>query len=72
MRLVPYGSETYGKYYALKGNRPVGIVHRRYLGGKDPANYRWYYKPCDSLKAETIFPSDATYYSVIKELNRWT
>ena len=67
MRLIPTGN-PYGKYYALVGNKPVGIVWRKAI--EELCDYRWTWFACDSLESETIFPPHFTYDAVIEELSR--
>lgn len=71
MRLVPWTewgkATTYGKYYILQGNKPIGRAHRRFV--KEHNWWRWHIALIG--KPEVTMPEDATYASVIEELLRW-
>ena len=61
-------SKHYGAYIAVKDNRPIGRVHRRYYGVK--VGWRWTFTSCTNAAIVT-FDADANYESVIVEMSRW-
>lgn len=62
-------SDTYGKYYAIANNRPIGVAWRRAINSdSENLDWRWIYYEWESLKPQVLFGPSATYVSVVQWL----